>query len=417
MMLKSAGRCLLVASATATLFAACAAAPASMDGSGGATGSGGAPGSGGTQATTVGQIPFPQMKVPGMCQLTTASGASASVQSAYNDWKTSYVTANGAGSGLRVSRPGNGNDTVSEGIGYGMIAAAYMNDKPTFDGLWTYAKAHFDGKGLMNWHISSTGTAVAQSNGTEPGSASDADEDIAWALIVAASQWPGGSYLADAKDTINKMFAYSIGGDGMLRPGDGWGTANIDYFPDYFSPAYYRVFATVTNKPDWSGLVVDRGYTILAAVTGANGLVADQISANGNNFSGAAHCTIANGVCTNYTYDACRTPWRIGMDYCFNNEARALPYLMKIGGFFNTVGAANINDGYTPAGGTVGTGNRNMAFIGPAGVAGMAASFPNLLNEAFSFGVSHRSGDYFKDSMRVISMLMMSGNFLDAGKL
>ena len=35
-----------------------------------------------------------------------------------------------------MQRPENGNDTVSEGIAYGMLFAVYMGDKATFDGLW-----------------------------------------------------------------------------------------------------------------------------------------------------------------------------------------------------------------------------------------------------------------------------------------
>ena len=63
--------------------------------------------------------------------------------------------------------------------------------------------------------------------------------------------------------------------------------------------------------------------------------------------------------------------------------------------------------------------NQNMAFIGTAGVAGMAG-WPNLLNDAFSFGVSNPSNGsnnaYFPQSLQVVTMLMMSGNFLDYTK-
>lgn len=393
-------------------------------GSGGAkSGSGGAMGASGGAQGAAAALPFPQTKQPGSCKLTmmaASTAAATATKTAYDDWKTAFLTSDGAGGGLRVKRPSNSNDTVSEGIGYGMIASAYIGDKGTFDGLWAFAKAHLDSKGLMNWHISSSGTAVPQTNGSEPGSASDADEDMAWALLTASHQWPGGSYLADAKEIIGNIFATSIGSDGMLRPGDGWGTADVDYFPDYFSPAYYRVFAEVTGRTEWSKVIVDRGYTILAGVSGQNGLVPDQISASGDAFTAAAHCTLGNGsatACANYTYDACRTPWRIGMDFCFNDEPRAMTYLAKVGAFFNTTGVANIKDGYTPSGGSAGSGNQNMAFIGSAGVAGMAANFPMLLEDAFSYGAAHRSGDYFKDSMRVVTMLMMSGNLFDIGGL
>ena len=126
-------------------------------GTGGVTGSGGASaGTGGACAMTGGRVigsggpfPFPQNKKSGMCTLTTHPGAAGVVQSGYAAWKTSFVTT--ASPGMRVRRPGNGDDTVSEGQAYGMLAAVYLNDRPTFDGLWAYTKVHLDAKGLMNW--------------------------------------------------------------------------------------------------------------------------------------------------------------------------------------------------------------------------------------------------------------------------
>ncbi len=83
-----------------------------------------------------------------------------------------------------------------------------------------------------------------------------------------------------------------------------------------------------------------------------------------------------------------------------------------MGAFFNNIGAANIVDGYSLTGSPAGSGNKNMAFIGPAGVAGMAG-FQSLLDGAFMFGTGNTANDYFKDSLRVVTMLMMSGNFVD----
>jgi hypothetical protein len=61
--------------------------------------------------------------------------------------------------------------------------------------------------------------------------------------------------------------------------------------------------------------------------------------------------------------------------------------------------------------------NMNMAFIGPAGVAGMAG-YPTLLDGAFDFGVQNLGGQaYYPQSLRVVTMLMMSGNFLDYTRL
>ena len=55
---------------------------------------------------------------------------------AYDNWKKRFVVADSGG--FKVIRPENGNDTVSEGIAYGMMIAVYFDDKPLFDGLYKY---------------------------------------------------------------------------------------------------------------------------------------------------------------------------------------------------------------------------------------------------------------------------------------
>ncbi|MEP7052298.1 MAG: glycosyl hydrolase family 8 [Pseudomonadota bacterium] len=363
-------------------------------GAGGVTGSAGG---GGLILGMGGPFPFPQSKKPSSCSLTTTADASGAVQKIYNSWKGAMVTSNGAGAGLRVQRNTDGSDTVSEGIGYGMIAAVYMNDRPTFDGLWTYAQAHFDANGLMNWHIDAGGTV----SGNGMGSATDADEDMAWALLMASNQWSSAAYLAAAKSMITAIATNCIGVDNTLKPGDSWGDVDVPVYPDYFAPSYYRVFAKVTSNPNWSGAIIDRNYTVLSMVSGSNGLVPDKTKSN----------LSADG---NYSYDACRTPWRIGMDYCFNAEPRAKAYIDKVGAFFDKIGANNIVDGYQTSGS--GSGNaHNMAFIGPAGVAGMVG-YPTLLDGAFKFGAGGSDTSYYGESLSVLTMLMMSGNFVEFTK-
>jgi endo-1,4-beta-D-glucanase Y len=395
-------------------FLACAS-PAG----GGGSHTGGSPGTGGSGTGTGGvtgagagfgmggPFTFPQSKASGACTLTTVANAATATMTAYTSWKNTYVTSSGAPSGaVRVTNPQTlscagtsvQNGTVSEGMGYGMLAAVYMGDQVVFDELLAYVNAHLDSKGLMNWCLNSSGTVV----GTF--SATDADEDIIWALLMASDQWNSTSYLTTAKNMIAVMRQYSLFNDGSLQIGDNANTADMMH-PDYFSPAYYRVFAKASGDTFWLNYAVEYNYKHLAALTTTgtvDGLVPDSSN-------------LENAIMGNYSYDACRTPWRIAMDYCFNGEPRALAYLQKVGPFFNGIGAANIGDGYNPASGSQTSGNHNMAFIGPAGVAGMAG-WPTLLDGAFTFGVSNPGNGndaYFPQSLRVVTMLMMSGNFLD----
>lgn len=106
------------------------------------------------------------------------------MKSEYNDWKATYVTSNGAKGFRRVQRdPGTNYDTVSEGIGYGMWIAVYMDDQSLVEDLYRYAKALFDARGLMHWQIDANGNVIGQN------AATDADQDMAVALIFAHRKW------------------------------------------------------------------------------------------------------------------------------------------------------------------------------------------------------------------------------------
>ena len=64
-----------------------------------------------------------------------------------------------------------------------MIIAVYIDDQSLFDNLWKYEQLHWTGNGLMNWEINPQGTAAS---GT--GAATDGDEDMAFALVMADRQ-------------------------------------------------------------------------------------------------------------------------------------------------------------------------------------------------------------------------------------
>ena len=139
----------------------------------------------------------------------------------------------------------------------------------------------------------------------------------------------------------------------------------------------------------------------------------------------------------NYQYDACRTPFRIGIDWCLEggpaasaatalNPARAQAYVALTSSFFSGVGAANIVDGYNLDGTVNSSANpvtkgQSAAFIGPAAVGAMSsATYQSFLNASYNLVKTNTlmvGGAYYEECWTVMSLLMMTGNFLDYTQL
>src|ERR1017187_6520982 len=79
---------------------------------------------------SAGNYPFPQnFTYPYGIKAT--NGSTATLTSLYASWKSSYVTSNGCpntSTMFRIQRNTDGYDTVSEGMGYGMLLTVYFDD-------------------------------------------------------------------------------------------------------------------------------------------------------------------------------------------------------------------------------------------------------------------------------------------------
>ena len=380
------------------------------------------------------KFPFPQNRMSAGCIYPTAY-RNEDVMAAYAQWKADTVTSVGAGGHLRVRRPmepGLDRDaTVSEGIAYGMIIAVFMGDQPLFDELWKYEQTplYLDDNGLMHWYVSADGQTVLGLNG-----ATDADEDMAFALLMADKQWGGrGSldktYLQHATDQITRVWNHEILDSKLAGAGDhflDWNNINISYF----APAYYRLFKKSVNIPgaDWDAVIKTAYDTIDIALNNdpahqlKNGLVPAWCASHGSPPDGVCSPVPGpGGSASNYQYDSCRTPFRVALDWCWFGEPRAKSYLARTSAFFSGVGATNIQDGYaldgTPQPQYGGAGRQSAAFVGPAGVGAMSAAiYQPFLDQAYTAVASRQllvGGTYYDESWTMLSLLMMTANFLD----
>lgn len=323
----------------------------------------------------------------------------------YNRWKSLMVVpCNG---GLRVVADPVG-ETKVEAIGFGMLLSAYAKDRTTFDGLHKFynSKRTTQANNMMAWDVTCSGIS-------DPGSATDGDVDVAFALIVANKQWDDESYLESAKEILgivktSVIVECNVDGQNVLVLGPGYsngawgGCGMMDIM--YHTPAFFRVFAEVTGDAMWSQLADDTYVTLKAGTHPTTGLVPDWQTASGTPGPG--------GRVGYYGYDACRAPWRITLDYLWNENAMAEEWAKKISTWAIGVGPTNIVDGFELNGTPRGANGLNSAFLGGFTVATMAHS----QDAANHFGLELaklRDTYWFNINTRCLYLFTVSGNFWD----
>jgi endoglucanase len=352
---------------------------AGVTGGGGVTGGAGSSGGGGAATCTTAAV---------------SSTAAAQLSAAYQSWKTTFIKECPTNNSAVVLK--DGSSVVSEGIGYGMLLAVANNDQPLFDKLWKFYSDHLDLQGLMNWAMD----ACAVPGNNNANSATDGDLDAAMALVQADAAW--GGYITTAKTLIGKIKTSETdscpNGLNVLRPGDKFGGCsdpnNLGKVnPSYFAPAYYRVFALVdtANAAFWTKLAAD-SYTLLAQYQAAmSGLVPEWGFFDGT----------INGGDKTYSYNACRTPWRIAVDYLWFCTPEARTFLQGISGYVDAHGGV----ASVPF-------DKNSAFLGAFALSAMPLGQTKLDAYVASWlGAPVDDTPYFQATLRRLYLHAAAGQF------
>lgn len=340
------------------------------------------------------------------------------VQRYFSLWREGFLSSEGTPpKAWRIRRDAEYRyDTVSEGIGYGMLILVLM-ENPTndtrrqFDGLWRYHQRHRNPRGLMHWRIDRTGRVLGEN------SATDAEEDIAMALLMAHKQWGSTGdvpYLEEARGLIDRIMLHEVDREGgyILKPGDVWGGAEITN-PSFFAPAYWRLFLAATGDRRWAK-VLDANYDVVARILSrsSTGLSPDWCDADGRPARGRfSHA---------YRYDAVRVPWRIGLDLLWNgpNTApsgnRLVHQLTRWISETTGASAARIVDGYTLSGRPIGKWN-DPTFIGSFAISAQASGTQGWLNHTYDRLLEQLEDPghqrYYQMSLGVLYLITLSGNW------
>lgn len=236
------------------------------------------------------------------------------------------------------------NVTTSEGQSYTMLRAVFQDDREVFDKSWQWTKDILQRREdhLFSWLFGEKddGSYAVLADQGGYNTATDGDTDIALALIFAYGRWNDETYLNEAKSIIHDIWQQSvigINGRPYLLANNLEKQSYNDLIvnPSYFAPYAYKVFAKVDTQHPWLDLV-ETSYEILTKVTEHNLdkpttaiLTPDWIYLNRETGEVVTSYPKAE-VTSNYSYDAMRTPWRLALDWIWNQEPKAKAYLDKL---------------------------------------------------------------------------------------
>lgn len=238
----------------------------------------------------------------------------------------------------RTLDPENGGITTSEGQSYTMLRSVWSDDLPTFTASWQWAKDNLQREDhLLSWRFGprSDGTYGVQDELGGNNTASDADVDVAFALLMAYSRWKQDVFLYDAQAIIASIWrkeVVQVAGAPVLVANDleRLNFQDVLVNPSYFAPYAYRVFAKVDPTHDWMG-VVDSSYAVLEQL--------DQLPLDARTSAGlppdwvhvdrvtGTYRAVSGTLTTDFGYEALRSPWRLALDARWNGEERALRLL------------------------------------------------------------------------------------------
>jgi endoglucanase len=260
----------------------------------------------------------------------TPSGHVVSVlQEAWGGYKQTFVQPDG-----RVVDPTRGGITTSEGQSYALLRAVWMGDRSSFDAVWRWTATNLQVRGDGLFSSLWGGGSVQDHN-----SASDADSDIALALLYAGRRFGDQSYLTASRAVLDGMWrsdVVAVDGMNVLAAGN-WASAQQSpgpvINPSYFAPYAYRSFAGMDPAHPWMTLV-DSSYTLLDRCTAAtlDGTVSAGLPPNWCAISRSTGQVVSFPqiqAADDFGYDAFRVMWRVAVDAVWHNEPRARGYLTR----------------------------------------------------------------------------------------
>ncbi len=285
---------------------------------------------------TLSSVPIAMSTTAATTTPTQAEALKAQIQTQLNEAWASYKQHFIQGDG-RVIDPQAGGITTSEGQSYALLRAVWQDEREVFDRVLTWTQNNLQTQPTSKLFAYKWGKAEDGSwQVLDPAGASDADSDIALALIFAARRWQERKYQTLALEILASIWdkeVVRIQGRPFLTAGE-WALQQVRpaLNPSYLSPYAMRIFAGIDPTRNWLALV-DTSYEVIRGCSEVTlaGIDSARLPANWCGIDRqSGKLTVAQdypALNTNYGYDAFRTMWRVALDYRWFGEKRALDYL------------------------------------------------------------------------------------------
>ncbi|MFD0712523.1 glycosyl hydrolase family 8 [Paenibacillus sp. GCM10027626] len=367
----------------------------------------------------------------------TQAEMDATVKRLYDEWKKKYLKQNPYAPDQYYVWYADGDwfedgeITVSEAHGYGMLITAIMaghdaEAKKYFDGMYRYFKAHPSeiNPELMAWQQADNGTAIIDINGAD--SATDGDMDIAYALLLAHEQWGSAgeiNYFAQARKLIDAIMQSEVNQtEWTLRIAD-WATDG-KYAgatrPSDFMLQHMKDYRIVSGDSRWDQ-VIDKTYTITQSLfekySPNAGLLPDFVVKGAQGHIPAPPLFLESEYDGDYNYNSSRVPWRIGTDYLLTGDTRAKAQLSMINKWIRETtneDPKGVMAGYKLDGSEPIADYEDISFTAPFMVSAMIdGANQQWLNKLWDYNVAVKTEDdlYFGNNLRLLSMIVVSGNW------
>jgi len=321
--------------------------------------------------------------------------------------------------------------SVSEGHGYGMLLTAFFaghdpEAQESFDQLFAFFRAHQSHftPSLMSWQQFRGCVDKAGDND----SASDGDLDIAYALLLADKQWGSTGAIDYHTEALKVIAAIKAGEVNLsipsLKAGD-WAREDMAQVSDMrvsdFMPGHLRVFGQASGDAIW-GSMLDKSYGLVAHLqtrfSPETGLLPDFVEhLNQPSPTPAKRKYMESAFDGQYFYNACRCPWRLGIDFLLTGDPRAKAALEKMNSFIEKKTGGDpdqIRAGYMLSGKVIHSDDTSLAFTAPFGVAAMAdPAHQRWLDHLWMHieEVPAKDDDYYGNTLKLLCLVTLSGNW------